>query len=233
MRAVHLMPEAGVPFGVIAVVTRDTLAHPDAFIQFFLSEGITSLALNIEEVEGVHTGSSLAYAEAADDFPLFLSVVYKAVRASGSLRVRDLSAMERTLLGDGPVVPTMYLPFNNVTVDCDGDFTVFAPELLGATHPAHGPLVFGNVLTRDLESVIDTELFRTVYAEMLRGLRMCKRSCQYHSVCGGNSPSNKLFENNTFASTETMDCRLNRQIAAEVVLEELERGYGLAGNISV
>jgi uncharacterized protein len=230
MRAVHLMREAGIGFEVIAVVTRDTLAHPEAFVEFFLSKGIASIALNIEEVEGVHTASSLAYAEAADDFRRFLSIVYKMVRATGTLRVRELSAMERCLLGGAPVVATMYLPFNNVTVDCDGNFTVFAPELLGATHPLYGPLIFGNILKDGLESVADSELFRTVYAEMLEGLRMCKQGCPYYSVCGGNSPSNKLFENSTFASTETMDCRLNRQLVAEVVLEELERTHGVAGS---
>jgi uncharacterized protein len=229
MRAVRLMQEARIPFEVIAVVTRNTLAHPEAFIEFFLSEKIPGIALNIEEIEGNHADSSLAYAEATDDFRRFLTVVYKMVRASGSLRVRELAAIERYLLGGGLVVPTMYRPLSNVTVDCDGNFTVFAPELLGAKHPVHGPLVFGNVLTQDFDSVLKTERFRTVYAEVLKGLRMCKLSCQYHSVCGGNSPSNKLFENHTFASTETMDCRLNRKIAAEVVLEELEQAYGLPG----
>jgi len=42
-------------------------------------------------------------------------------------------------------------------------------------------------------------------------------------VCGGGEPVNKLAENGTFASTETIYCRLTKMRATDLVLDALER----------
>jgi len=41
-----------VPFYVIAVLSRDTLAMPDEMLAFHLSEGIGQFSLNVAESEG-------------------------------------------------------------------------------------------------------------------------------------------------------------------------------------
>ena len=47
--------------------------------------------------------------------------------------------------------------------------------------------------------------------EIGEGIEMCRAECKYFPVCGGGVPSNKVFENGTFASTETMYCRLTKK----------------------
>ena len=41
--------------------------------------------------------------------------------------------------------------------------------------------------------------------------------------CGGGPPANKFFENGTFASTETLFCRLHKKVCLDVTLALLEQ----------
>ena len=52
---------------------------------------------------------------------------------------------------------------------------------------------------------------------------MCEERCRYWSFCGGGPPGNKYFENGTFASTETLFCRLHKQATLDVTLDRIER----------
>ena len=52
---------------------------------------------------------------------------------------------------------------------------------------------------------------------------MCREQCRYFGFCGGGPPGNKFFENGTFASTETLFCRLHKKAAMDVSLDKLER----------
>jgi len=68
-------------------------------------------------------------------------------------------------------------------------------------------------------------LFHTSRANIIQqeieaGIEACRKECTYFGVCGGGSPSNKFFENGTFASTETLRCALHIQELTELVLRE-------------
>ena len=52
---------------------------------------------------------------------------------------------------------------------------------------------------------------------------MCRESCRYFPFCGGGPPGNKYFENGTFASTETLFCRLHMKACLDVTADWLER----------
>lgn len=61
-----------------------------------------------------------------------------------------------------------------------------------------------------------------LYADIKAGIRKCDQVCAYHSVCGGGAPSNKIYENGSAASTETLYCR-TIQRGIDVVLDLMER----------
>ena len=65
--------------------------------------------------------------------------------------------------------------------------------------------------------------FRRLEADITRGVDLCRASCRYYPFCGGGPPGNKYFENGTFASTETLFCRLHKQATLDVTLDVLER----------
>jgi uncharacterized protein len=55
------------------------------------------------------------------------------------------------------------------------------------------------------------------------GVKLCKNTCQYFSLCGGGAPANKYYENGSFHSAETMFCRYAIQTPIDIVLEDLEK----------
>ena len=69
---------------------------------------------------------------------------------------------------------------------------------------------------------MQNEKLNTIYKDILKGINLCKESCDYFSVCGGGTPSNKYSENGTFISTETKHCILKFQKMFDVFLGNLE-----------
>jgi hypothetical protein len=53
-------------------------------------------------------------------------------------------------------------------------------------------------------------------------------SCEYFAVCGGGAPVNKLYENGTIVSSETMYCRLNVKVIADLAMEIIESSAATA-----
>jgi uncharacterized protein len=74
-----------------------------------------------------------------------------------------------------------------------------------------------------LDDAIASGRFRALEADVARGVDLCRQGCPYFAFCGGGAPANKYFENGTFASTETLFCRLHKQVCLDVALERLER----------
>ena len=94
---------------------------------------------------------------------------------------------------------------------------------MGLSSVRHGSFAFGNVARDSLESVLASERFAGLEAEIARGVEMCQEACRYFPFCGGGAPANKHFENGTFASTETLFCRLHKQVCVDVGLSWLEK----------
>jgi uncharacterized protein len=85
---------------------------------------------------------------------------------------------------------------------------------------------FGRVAENRLADIEDADLFRTISAEIRRGVRACERTCRYFRWCGGGAPANKLFETGRFDATETMHCRLSRQAVLDEVIAGIEARVG-------
>jgi len=230
LRGVERMRDASLPFHAIAVVTVDALDRADAILDFFDQHGIGDLAFNIEELEGVNLRSSLSGAE--DRVADFFRRVFERVIASGGrLRVREFeSSRDALLCGLGEmrfgtaryVTNEQVRPFEITTVDADGNFSMFSPELLGQDHPRFDGFALGNVHRDRLIDVLATERFEKLFGEIVAGVERCARDCRYYFLCGGGAPANKLFENGSFDSSETGYCRSSIQRPLDVSLALLE-----------
>ena len=115
-----------------------------------------------------------------------------------------------------------------VSIGVNGEISTFSPELLGNGSERHGTFVFGNVHDHALADILNDPNFQAVNAEIERGLQRCRRTCEYFDICLGGSPVNKLFENGSFDSTETLFCRLTKKAVIDVVLERVERAFYVA-----
>jgi len=223
MRAARLLQDEDHPFHVITVLTERALDHPERLFDFYVQNGIQEVGFNIEEIEGVHTGSSLADGSVETRFRKFIRRFFQLVwDAPGLLRVRELESAIGVLLSDEPVRDQQNVPFAIVSVGCDGTISTFSPELLSAHHPRFDSFVFGHVATHRLSDIEHAPLFRAISSEIRRGVDACERSCRYFRWCGGGAPANKLFETERFDATETMHCRLTRQVVLDEVIAGIE-----------
>lgn len=223
MRGVAALKRNGIPFHAICVVTEATLARPDELMDFFAEVGVADLGFNIEEIEGINTGSTLAKDGIRSRFRSFFE---RAVdRAMGfGIGLREVRGIFGAVAG-GPDKEwpgnDQNMPFAIVTVTHGGDIYTFSPELAGLRHARLRSMALGNVVTHSLADVLQRDTFRAMWSEVSEGIGACERTCAYFPLCRGGAPSNKLGELGTFAGTETMACRLGKQEIAEAVLHRV------------
>ena len=223
MRAVRLLQDEGLPFHVITVLTERALDEPERLFEFYVRNGIKDVGFNIEEIEGVNTGSSLAAGGIEARFRQFIRRFFALVWAApGRLKVRELESTIGLLLSDEPARDEQNLPFAIVSVAHDGTMSTFSPELLDARHARFAGFGFGHVATHRLADLEHGALYRAISSEIRRGVDACARECRYFRWCGGGAPANKLFETGRFDTTETMHCRLTRQLVLDETIAGIE-----------
>ena len=223
MRRLH---DHGIDFNTITVLTADSLAYPDELFDFFVENGVTSVGFNVEEVEGPHVASSLARGGTEERFRRFYSrFLDLALAADRPMEVREFDTAQVSLSHrvDPGFRTQECRPFAILNVDCEGNFSTYSPELLGLSGPRHGSFALGNVVRNSLEGVLAQPRFIALDDEIRRGVERCHETCSYSPFCGGGPPGNKFFENGDFASTETLSCRLHKQVTFDVALTKLER----------
>jgi uncharacterized protein len=225
LRGATLLAESGIEFHTISVLTELSLDYPDEFYDFFRSLSVRLVGLNVEEIEGTNHRSSLQSFLMRPRYRKFLARLFTRVhRDDFAVRVREFdSAMSAVQGSEAPIdaaTDQQNQPWRIVSVDCSGRYTTFSPELLGL---AWGDDTFslGNVLDTPIETAAASEKFRRLSGEIAAGVDACKKECEYFRYCGGGAPVNKYAENSSFASSETMFCRLTRKDVLDVVAEEL------------
>lgn len=224
MNGVRLLQENGIEFAVIAVVTQDSLDHPDEMYEFFTSLNSIGVGFNIEEIEGANNVSSLSGEEAELRVRQFFYRMYELNRQNGyKLKIREFEGARERVMQPDVYVNLEPAPFAMLNVDCDGNFSTFSPELLGQATEKYGSFSFGNVLENKILDAFENESFLQIVDDIQEGNRKCSETCSYYKSCQGASPSNKYYENGTFASSETMNCRHIIQTPMDIVREDIYR----------
>ncbi|MEZ2331477.1 cyclophane-forming radical SAM/SPASM peptide maturase GrrM/OscB [Mesorhizobium sp. RCC_202] len=226
MRGIEQLQRRGVAFHIIAVVGRPTLAAADEFMDFFQSHGISNIGLNIEEIEGpIHTSTLQADGSQQGFRAFFARVIERASQAVPVIRLREredlLACLESPGFGKFGY-NSQNVPFGIVTVSVGGGLFTFSPELAGTRHDRFGDFSIGQLPGASVDRILASPTFQALWPEIEAGVKRCRESCPYFDVCLGGAPSNKLAENGSFDSTETMHCRLSHQAVADAVLADLE-----------
>lgn len=225
MAGIQLLQAHRIPFHVITVLTRDSLEHAQELHDFYRANNIRQVGLNVEEVEGVHQSSTLKRPEEGRYRKFLERFLELAWRSEPHLAVREFDSAVAAILSGG-VKPEMPLqqttPFRILSVDCEGRYTTWSPELLGLPSVDYGNFALGNIHDGTLSSVFESERFKTVNSAIQSGVELCRSTCEYYKFCGGGAPVNKYYENGSFATTETVFCRLTKKAVMDVVLEKLE-----------
>lgn len=225
MRGISKLRQYEVPFGVISVLTKESLNAPDALWRFYRSNGITRVAFNIDEGKGVHEASSLESSEHLTAFRKFMSRIADLHESDPAIEVRELTKMSRHLTAapSAKVKKADNRAGAILNIDVDGNLTTFSPELLGQVHSRYGRFAWGNVHVDSWEQFWQNAQLQRAHADIKAGVELCRERCPYFAVCGGGCPSNKLAEHDTFVAAETTKCRFKIQAVADVLIEKLER----------
>jgi uncharacterized protein len=217
----------GVPFHVISVLTAESMAEPREMFDFYVAEGIESICFNVEESEGGHVSQSFGNAGIETAYYHFLREFWRlAAAAPGKIAfLREIEhALEQVIRPKEVEFRNQLVePFAITSMDWAGNISTFSPELLGLEHPAYDDFILGNINRQTLADLAESRTLARMAADIDAGVAMCRERCEYFSVCGGGEPVNKLTENGSFASTETVYCRVTKMRATDLVLDALER----------
>ena len=227
VKNIDLLRKHSIPFSVISVITRNTLLFPNEYYEFFKELNPIRLGFNFEEIEGANMQSSLNLSDnSLDNVKSFIDTLLNLnYLQEVPLQIREFNQRENFLFkhngflkGKGQLV----YPYKTICVDINGNYSTFSPELLSAKDKDGNSFVIGNVYENSFEEALKSDKFIEIYSKILAGVALCKRECKYFSVCGGGCPSNKMAENGSFASTETLHCKLRFQLLFDCILEFYE-----------
>src|SRR6266851_2879035 len=226
----------GVPFHVISVLSPESLAAPGEMFEFYVDEGIERVCFNVEESEGDHVSRSFGEAGIADAYYRFLREFWRLAAASPErfafIREIDEATLQVLRPKEAQFFNQLVEPFAITSMDWGGNLATFSPELLGLKNPIYDDFIIGNINRDRLTELPQRPAFIRMLADINAGVELCRRSCEYFSVCGGGEPVNKLAENGSYVSTETTFCRMTKMRATDLVLDLLDRVGTQIGDLS-
>jgi uncharacterized protein len=224
---IRLLRRRGVPFHVISVLPMDSMRAAREMFEFYVAEGIEQVCFNVEESEGGHRSRSFAESGVEAAYYRFLAEFWRLSAAfPGKITfIREIDhALQQVIRPEAaPFSNQLVEPFTIVSMDWAGNISTFSPELLGLKDAVYGDFLLGNVNRDRLVELLYSAAFIKMRKDIDAGVAMCRESCEYFSVCGGGEPVNKLAENGTFASTDTIYCRLTKMRVTDLVLDALDR----------
>lgn len=238
IKATELIKEYEMELHFISVLTSFSCGYPETIYNFFKEIGAQSVAFNVEEVEGANTESSFTHLPTAEKMVAdFLRTIYRLNLANGEpLKIREIDWAKSRLLHsnlnpDDIVFTQLTGPYRTITVDYEGNFSTFSPELIAQKKTIYGDFVLGNVLRDSFTTAASTSKFQHMYNDLVKGLAKCKSNCGYYGLCCGGTPSNKLSEQGTLDTDETQHCRLVFQTPIDTLLEMVGEEQKTVSNI--
>ena len=169
MRGLRRLQAHDIPFHVISVITMLSLGHAEEIYRFFAELGVSQVGFNIEEIEAGNVSSSLNSSPmTSESIQTFMTAVFDLHKTDGGhMRIREFDAalakiQSRKSLrsSDFPYFNEQVRPFGILSVDCDGNYSTYSPELLGMNSPKYGSFGFGNILENDFVDAVETTKFR-------------------------------------------------------------------------
>jgi uncharacterized protein len=224
-KGLRKLQDAKIPSHVISVLTIESMAEPEKMLNFYLENAIDHVCFNIEEQEGLNSKSKLIGSRSPDvRYREFLErFVHLSLQRNEPILIREIENSMRAIQAHGKGMRNQQSePFAIVSMDCDGNLSTFSPELVGLEHEIYGSFCFGNLLQHDFDEIASRISASRLYADIQAGVRRCADTCAYYGLCGGGAPVNKIYENGSAATTETVYCRtLMRSV--DIVLDLIER----------
>jgi uncharacterized protein len=227
IKGIELLKQHGIEFSVISVLTDYSLDFAEEIYDFFFDLMPNSLCFNIDEEDGANLKSSIDTNQ-IERLKTFWSKIYQLqLNKDKYIHIREIFGFSEVLLkgnfsGNEINSGQMIEPLKILSIDTEGNFSTFSPELLGMKDEKYIDFNFGNIKTDNFKSIENNPKFLSIYSEINSGVEKCRKECDYFSFCGGGAPSNKYYENKSFNSTSTKYCTFGKKILIDTFLEEIE-----------
>jgi uncharacterized protein len=235
MKGLEHLDRNSIPLRAICVVTKDSLDYPHEIYNFFKNNKFEGICFNIDEQECINENTSFYmknYEEKSviiGKYKNFMQTIYDLwEKDKRTLRIREFDRILQLIKFRKDHGFSRYLPhqetiaFCIVTITKEGDITLFSPELSGGTKNNPKAFTIGNVLNiNSLDDLFDSEAFLKQFNAIKKGVEKCAQECTYFEFCGGGSPSNKYYENESFETTETTHCLFTQKILFDLVADRL------------
>lgn len=222
MKNLRTLQSAGLRPNVITVLHRECLAAAKDFYRFYRDNDIANVSFSIDEINGANAGSSFDGADYRTAMSAFLLEILSLAFVEGyHLHIREIERISQLLAAETILRNEQVESWDVVAVAANGDVTSFSPDFMELRSADHNDFCFGNILQNDFDDLLDSAFFKRTAEEIRVGVDRCRSSCRCFGVCGGGSPSNKMSENKSLASSETSFCRLSIQAPADALIEFL------------
>lgn len=215
---IALLRKHKIDFGIIAVVNYTNLDKATSIYQYAIKLGAHSLAINIEEKDGVNIRI------VPDDVSVtkFWTELWNAWTVTPTIRIREFEHINNWIsstLSDNKLSKEYRIDLFP-TISWNGDVVFLSPELHSLKN-SEVNFIVGNVLTTplfDLMNEISPKNSSYVF-QYLEGVEMCKNDCSYFQYCRGGHASNKYAEHHKMNVTETISCRNSRKRLVNAILD--------------
>lgn len=186
LRAIDLCQTFEVNFGVLCVVTKQSVPYVDEILDFFLSHGI----LNFDFLPAYALSSRIgAYTDEInvppDLFARFMKRVFDwyLQKDDPSIRIRTICSLIERLLGGEGLVCTMggACCGSFLTIEVSGDVS-FCDDYNAGVFPS-----LGNISAIQLQEIINSKEFAAARTRAMLRLQKCV-DCNVREICGGGCP---------------------------------------------
>lgn len=199
-------------YSILSVLTREAIKSPEKIVEEVMRAGPKVWGLNIDEVEGLNKTTSWEPTH-EEEFKRFFEKVLKSHQSlSATFKIREVDRFLKpeNIRNRGNVTNSDY-----VSIDAYGKIYFLSPELCDLKSSKYQSFYFGKVGRDSVQSAFSRYIASDVYRDALVGEKMCETDCAHFDVCGSRFFANKVCENNTLASSNTLVCKLIIQCIAD------------------
>lgn len=220
MRGITKLKEHKLRFGIIAVVGLGNIGEARELYEFAVSLDCDSLAINIEEKEGLNKNAEPL---SVDLVKQFWKDLFTAWKEKPLIRIRELNRVFRWLSFSNEHRIGIFDQNVWPTISTDGDVVVLSPEFASVDINQRNQFVVGNILERPLDEIVIAAFDSWYVRDYIKGIGRCSDTCPYFQFCRGGHASNKFFELHDISGTETLNCVYTKQKLLDAALECLSQ----------
>jgi uncharacterized protein len=237
IRGMDLLARRGIPFKAIAVVTKETLRHAEAFYRFFgeRRKQLSGFHFNIL-AEGASSDPALAYTPKDRDayyafYRRLLDLSHHAKDRGEAMEILNFSQGFARIVAPkngesaGPYRQTT-TPLRSVSIDTKGNVTAFyaglAIDVLPNEFGDGKGFALGNLWETPLAQMAQSEKFRRIQEAFAMSERACHSRCEYFGVCPGGFEISKKRAFGTFEAAETVECLIHVKTFTDALLDDIE-----------